>query len=243
MKPERRISLQALPFFPALRFCYQLVRNFQSRRSALLMLRRPAGLFQPYGTTQEDRYPRIFSQLHGLITDGPDRSLLSFGCSTGEEVFTLARYFQQAAIKGIDIDPARIRLAQRRGSKLDLGQRVSFACAATTTTEATACYDAVLAMAVFRHGALKKSSQTSRPWLHFDDFERCVADLARVIKPGGYLALRYANFRFTDTAVSADFDLVLAVPPDPSIPIYGPDDNLRPGVGDDGLYRKKPTAT
>ena len=40
-------------------------------------------------------------------------------------------------------------------------------------------------------------------------FERAMADLSRCLRPGGLLAIRHANFRFADTAVAADFDVVL----------------------------------
>jgi len=42
------------------------------------------------------------------LGDGAGVRLLSFGCSRGEEVFTLRHYFSTAAIKGIDIDPDNV---------------------------------------------------------------------------------------------------------------------------------------
>ncbi|MFD2264728.1 class I SAM-dependent methyltransferase [Lacibacterium aquatile] len=240
MTDDWRLRLRALPFFGALRLFYHLIKSFETRRSALLMLRRPPGLFQPYGNTREDRYPKIFSHIRAMVADRRENHILSFGCSTGEEVFTLAHYFNQAHIKGIDIDATRIKVAQRRAADLNLGDRISFINTASTKNEQSSSYDAVFAMAVFRHGALQNAPEACSPWLHFDDFERAVTDLARVIKPGGYLALSYSNFRFTDTAASADFELAFASPPDPATPIYGRDDRRHPALADGGIYRKLP---
>jgi SAM-dependent methyltransferase len=230
---------RALWIVRALRFGYHLVKSFETRRSALLMLRRPRGLFQPYGYTQEDRYPEAFDPMRGLLADRPESRILSFGCATGEEVFTLARLFPQATVKGIDIDAVRIQVARRQAARLGIEGRVSFACASDTTAEPLGHYDAIFAMAVFRHGALQTPHESCKPWVCFADFEESLTDLARCLKPGGYLALRYANFRFADTRVAAGFERVHTCPPDVTISIYGPDDHIRPGLGDDGIFRKK----
>jgi len=72
----------------------------------MVVTRAPELLFQPYSTTRADRYPVIFRFVRDALGDAPSLRLLSFGCSSGEEVWTLRRYFAAAFIKGIDIDPA-----------------------------------------------------------------------------------------------------------------------------------------
>lgn len=46
-------------------------------------------LFQPYNDTSLDRYPAIFRFLQGELAAIEEPRVLSFGCSTGEEVFSL----------------------------------------------------------------------------------------------------------------------------------------------------------
>lgn len=226
-------------FHEWVRFMVHVLRGGERRRSALLMRRRPQGLFQPYGTTQEDRYPELFQSIHQLLADTPQTRLLSFGCSTGEEVFSLARYFQQAHIRGVDIDAGRIGQCQARWRREGRECRLSFACAGDVTQEKTASYDLVMAMAVFRHGALGGRPADCSAWIHFDDFDRVLGDLARVLKPGGLLVIRHANFRFGDTGAAALFECLRGEAALGS-PIYGRDDRLLPGVpGDDGIYRKR----
>src|SRR5579872_1723282 len=55
-------------------------------------LPRPGPTFQISGDTTEDRYPQIFRFVRGELAGRRDLRLLSFGCSTGEEVFTLRQY-------------------------------------------------------------------------------------------------------------------------------------------------------
>ncbi len=213
-------------------FSLALVRLFQAKR-----------LFQPYGTTREDRYPLIFHAVREALADQPQPRLLSFGCSTGEEVFTLRRYFPTARITGLDIVPARIRHARARLARRGGDGAVRFAVAASAEGEAAQSYDAVFAMAVFRHGALGAAPARCDALLAFDDFERSIAALARVLKPGGLLAIRHANFRFSDTAAAAGFTQVLkAAATDAPPPLYGRDHHRLPGEArDDGIFRKEPT--
>src|SRR5579872_18256 len=102
--------------FPARasRFAFNFLRNADFRSVALLRWRHPGNLFQPFTDTSPDRYPEVFRFVRDRIGDGSDHHILSFGCSTGDEVFTLREYFPSSSIKGIDINPRSVRVAQRR---------------------------------------------------------------------------------------------------------------------------------
>ncbi|MBD9413825.1 class I SAM-dependent methyltransferase [Pseudomonas sp. PDM16] len=213
------------------------------RRTVLLMWRRPRGLFQPYGTTQENRYPGLFRLLRQGLDDVPQTRVLSFGCSTGEEVFSLARYFQLARIHGVDVDANRIGACMRRWRREGHDPRLSFACAGDVSQEVAGSYDLVVAMSVFRHGALSRTPINCSTWIRFADFDRAIDDLARVLKPGGLLVILHSNFRFGDTGTASQFDCVRLRSVQIS-PIYGCDDRLIPGMpGDDGVYRKRQAPT
>lgn len=197
-----------VPGYHALHLALDFVRGREQRNSALLRLRNQAGLFQPFGTTSEDRYPGIFEFLQGALGADSDVRLLSFGCSTGEEVRSLARRFPNATIKGLDISPERI--AQCR--MVCVEDRTTFEVADTTAAEAGAHYDAVFAMAVFRDPRLGRRKADDRRIRAFAKFEEVVGDLSRTVKPGGYLVMRHANFHFADTAASKDYDMVQQAP-------------------------------
>ena len=195
-------------------------------------------VFQPFGDTRDNRYPPFFEFVRDQLGSDTRRPLLSFGCSTGEEVFTLRGYFPNASIKGLDVDGARVRACRRNLARRGGDADVVFEIADSTAREPYAAYDAIFAMSVFRNGMVAKNRPAScAPALDFAIFENAVADLARCLKPKGLLALRAANFRFADTAASAGFRRVWETPGAP--PVYGRDNALRPNVfSDDGVFQK-----
>lgn len=168
-----------------------------------------SGRFQAYNHTLPDRYPWLFEFARSELADDAKLRLLSFGCSRGDEVFSLRKYFPTAAIKGIDIDPQNIKLCLARQSS-ENWPAISFAAAADTQAEPSGSYDAIFCLAVLCLGDLTNSgARRCDPHLNFADFDRIVADFSRCLRPGGILILHTTNFRFCDTSVVADFDVVL----------------------------------
>ncbi|WP_050750659.1 lasso peptide biosynthesis B2 protein [Paramagnetospirillum magneticum] len=232
--------LRKLPGYALARSCYGIIRYPEERGIALARYGGKRTIFQPYGTTFPDRYPKIFSFVRDRVGDGADIRILSFGCSTGEEVFSLKSWFPAARIRGLDVNSYNVRTCRRRWRRDGRDPRLSFDVADSTAREASESYDAIFAMAIFRHGRLSDDSRRCDPEIRFADFERSVADLARCLKPGGVLVIRYANFRFSDTAVAADFETMQTFPDGPVSPFYGRDNSrLADGSGDDGVFRKK----
>lgn len=221
-----RTILRRLPGYAVARTAWHLLRGGDDRDVALLRLRRPDNLFQPFCTTSEDRYPQIFEAVAAELAGRPAPRLLSFGCAKGAEVAALHRRFPEARITGIDINPRNIAAARRR---LDGTPGVELAVAASADGEADAAYDAVFAMAVFRHGELGGPPPAPRcgHLIRFAAFDRTVAGLARCLKPGGVLALCHANFLFADASCAAGFTPLLAMPAG-ATPLYDQDDRLRP---------------
>jgi SAM-dependent methyltransferase len=176
--------------------------------------RRPLpGEFQSYSFTRPDRYPWLFEFAAGRLGARPGLRILSFGCSRGEEVFVLRKYFPAAALKGIDIRPRNIARCQAR-MRAEKFTDMTFEIAATTQGELTGSYDCIFCLAVLVNGDLTTSAaQRSDPVLYFDSFERLVSDFARCLKVGGLLVLHTTNFRFCDTAVAGDFDVVYEADP------------------------------
>jgi SAM-dependent methyltransferase len=199
----------------------------------LLRWRNPRNLFQPFAETSLDRYPDIFRFAREQIGDHASHRILSFGCATGEEVFSLRRYFPLATIRGLDINPRSIAAA-RRELRVIGDSRISFDVAASATNE-TGPYDAVFCMAVFRHGGLGSSGIGGRcdPLIRFDDFERTLGELTRLLLPGGLLFIGHSNFRFCDTALSRTFEVVYrsSSEPEPLTPIFDRTNRFMPDTG------------
>src|ERR1035438_6073596 len=85
--------------------------------------------------------------------------------------------------------------------------------AGSITDEASASYDVIFAMAVFRHGNLNSSPPPPKcdHRIHFADFEQSVTDLARTLKPDGLLVIQHVMFRLADTLVAAGFEPVFSL--------------------------------
>jgi len=209
---------------------------------------RPAveGRFQPYNHTLPDRYPWLFDFAAGALRDAASPRLLSFGCSRGEEAFSLRRRLPSAVIKGVDIDPANIAACLARSHRSNEA-RMGFEVGSSARNEPSDHYDAVFCLAVLCHGDLTVSrAQRSEPLMHFQDFERSVVDLARCLKPGGLLFLHTTNFRFCDIVAAEGFDVVLEARPSQMAPdvLFDREGRLMPGERylPVGFRKRKPPA-
>jgi SAM-dependent methyltransferase len=195
-------------------------------------LRRPLpGEYQTYSYTRPDRYPWLFEFAARQLGSQRPLRILSFGCSRGDEVFSLRRYFPAATLKGIDVNRHNIARCLAR-VRVEKPTNMSFATAASTADEPTGSYDAIFCLAVLVSGDLTTSgAQRCDPVFHFERFDRQIADFARCLKPGGLLILHTTNFRFCDTAVAGDFTVVLEADPAHLAPdvLFDRDNRLMPG--------------
>jgi len=241
-----RSLLRRLPGFRWWVVLRLLLAGGESRRTAVALALRPRNLFQPFTTTARERYPdELAAVAAALAADGAtEPRVLSFGCSSGEELLTLHEHFPDASITGIDINPAAVRAARRNVRRAGAQARIDVLRAGDAEGRPAASYDVVLALAVFRHGDLNTAPGRCDDRIRFADFERTVAGLCRTVRPGGLFVIRHANFRFGDTAVAAGFEPVCAGFPSASVhsptPVYGRDDQiLDPDLRDDGVYRRR----
>ncbi|GAA0307821.1 hypothetical protein GCM10009087_17300 [Sphingomonas oligophenolica] len=214
-----------------------------SLRGRLATWTRKAGQYQRDPATRNDRYPLAFRFARDQLGDEEALHILSFGCSTGEEVFTLRRYFPSARIKGIEVDPARVRICEARRRRAgDPGIR--FECAATASGEPPESHDAIFCMAVFRDPVLDlPATRSTAGHLAFEEFDRGIEDLVRALKPGGLLFVEHSNFRVADTGCAPALEPVLhADPPRSGIypGLYGRDGRRIDGAEETTLgYRKR----
>jgi SAM-dependent methyltransferase len=149
---------------------------------------------------------------------GADRKIkiLSYGCSIGDEVFSLRRYFPRAVIKGIDINPANIAVCRRRLKKLP-DTNISLTTANGTGAETSGDYDAIFCMAVLPPWQpWAAGSNALRPPHPVRGFCPRLADFERCLKPGGLLIIRHSNFRLCDAPAGQAFETILRVPANPT---------------------------
>ena len=227
----------------AARALWRLLRDRSYRSTVRLALSRRGTVFQAVNNTRSNRYPKIFAFVRSRLGADFDGRILSYGCSTGEEIVTLRIYFPHAFIKGIDINPENIAVFQKWLTRVP-DPKVAVECADSTAGEAGGSYDAIFCMAVLRDSALVAADvQDCTRHFPFSRFARAVDDLARCLKPGGLLVIRHSNFRLCDAPAGEAFETLLRQPYEGRrrTPIFGPDNRRMPGaVYEDTVFRKKP---
>lgn len=204
----------------------------------LARLRRHAAgeLLQPHTATAEDRYPAVFDALARLLADRPAPRILSFGCSSGAELRALRRRMADARITGLDLN--RVMIARARAADPD--PRSTYRCAGAP--DPGECFDAVLAMAVFRHGDLELHRPANcAAVLPFARFAEGLAMLDRHLTVGGWLALYNQQFRLADTPLAGRYaaDPLRMGDDQALVLLYGPDDCRIDGAREQAvLFRK-----
>jgi SAM-dependent methyltransferase len=191
-------------------------------------LTRPRNLFQASNLTALNRYPDVFNFVQSECGTDGEKHLLSFGCATGEEVFTLRHYFPDAFIAGIDINRGNIATCI---AKLEAtgDNRMKFKVACNTAREPDAHFDAIFCMAVLRHGDLARPGvQRCDHLVHFKNFDEAISGFVRCLKPGGLLAVYHSNFRVCDASAAVDLVPVFQCPEMSAAlsPVFGPDNCL-----------------
>lgn len=203
-------ALRRVPGCRALAKAAAYILDPEKRAEANLRMAEPEHLFQISGITKPDRYPVIFDRLAGFLAPLPAPRVLSFGCSTGEEVAALGRRLATARITGMDINPRSIRLCRSRVHD----PRFEFIHAGAPLEWMSETFDAICCLAVLQRGAINNGdADTCLPHLSFQDFEAMITRLDRCLRPGGYLAIHHTNFLFASTAIGRDYKAVVHVEP------------------------------
>lgn len=183
-------------------------------------------LFQPYPTTKLHRHPPLFEAVRTALEGFPRPRLLSFGCSTGEEAFSLNELLPNARITAIDINPRSITIAHRTATRLRV-DGVEFLCAAVPPDpKSTAPFDAIFCLSVLRHARLEaEHPESCADILAFARAQALLSHLDSLLRPGGFLVLWGSNFRLRDTSISSRYTWVPVPGKKPhGGPFYGCDD-------------------
>lgn len=161
-------------------------------------------MIQTSSATRMNRYPWLFKIASKLLKDIPDPQILSFGCSTGEEVFSIKTHIPNARIIGVDINQRVLRIARRKNTSNDL----KFYHYIDQKWKTEGPYDCIFALAVFQKTEHRKQSQNQAlESFSFKKFQQEIEGLDAFIKPGGILVIDNADFSFRDLAISQHYSI------------------------------------
>lgn len=113
----------------------QYMKAFNSKR-----------LQQTTSMTAMNRYPTIFSGCRDYFEREDNIKILSYGCSTGEEVLTLRQYFPNATIVGAEINEHSLKICHSH--KVD--RKIKFIRSIPRHIEKEGPFDIVFCMAVLQ---------------------------------------------------------------------------------------------
>jgi hypothetical protein len=128
-------------------------------------------------------------------------AILSFGCSTGEECFSIREYFPYARIFGTDIDRLNISIAKRRNKD----QNIIFFHNKEVDVRLFGPYDIIFCLSVlcrWNETAFVTDCSAIYP---FNKFEGVLRMLSDNLRDGGLLVLYNSNFRFEDSSLILNY--------------------------------------
>jgi hypothetical protein len=184
-----------------------------------------ASVHQTSPDTSENRYPELFD-LAVRLKPGAGR-IMSFGCSTGEELSALRARFPRAEIVGAEINPRSRRIAQRRTAG---DQMVSV----LDPADVEGFFDAIFALAVLQREPHKIDAMGVHdlsPYYPFKRFDVAVSDLTDRLSRGGLLCVDFSQYRVEDSTSAKLLD-----------PISKSPANRGAAFGPDGLRLQSPAA-
>jgi len=182
----------------------RFVSDHEYRSIVLTKLTAPERLHQTTALTWPDRYPRIFAACRRYFGESEELRILSFGCSTGEEVLTLRRYFPRAVITGAEINRRSLDVCRSRPADA----KISFVYSDRAVIAGRAPFDAIFCMAVLQrtpHAVQADRTVSLRRIYPFDRFDRQLADFDAWLKPGGLLVIHHTQYRVSDASVAARY--------------------------------------
>ena len=154
--------------------------------------------------TFPNRFPDVFSECARYFGDKADLRILSFGCSTGEEVLTLREYFPTTEIIGAEINKKSLRIC----NKLEVDGKITFVHSMPKRLKRLGTFNAIFCMAVFQrtpHRIAEAGIQDISRIYPFRKFEDQLILLRDLVKKRGLLVIHFTQYSLEDTCVAPYF--------------------------------------
>lgn len=195
------------PFFILLWYLFNVLRFFfnTSYRARIIQAYVYKNAYHQFSNfTEYNRYPDLFkmAKLHVYDLDKP--KILSFGCSTGEEVLSIEAYMPQASIVGVDINKWCLKMAKKKTTSLN----IHFLHSLSSEFDEMGDFDVIFCLAVFQHPDNRHNRFLKESAYRFDKFENQLLLLDKKLKSGGLLIIDHTDFNFLETQLMYQYVVV-----------------------------------
>ena len=156
-------------------------------------------IIQLANTTRMNRHPDLFTKCCDIKGKYSQINILSFGCSTGEECFSLREYFPYATIIGFDVNRSSLKTAERnnRDNKIRFVSNIYF-----IKFERFYLIFVISVLCREPEGRILTNISKIFP---FNDFNQILIKLVYLLKLGGCFVIRNSNYRFEDSTIFEDY--------------------------------------
>lgn len=182
----------------------RFIADANYRSIVRLQLFNAKNVHQTTSLTAMNRYPNIFAACQQYFAGREQIRILSYGCSTGEEVLTLRKYFPHAEIVGAEINKRSLEICRRQ----DADPRTTFIYSTADSIQSHGPYDAIFCLAVLQRTPLNIASKGIKSLKNiypFKKFEAQIVQLDRLLNLNGLFVIHFSQYVFTDTCVAAGY--------------------------------------
>lgn len=203
--PVVRLSVSLLHgLWNAVRTTIRVCVDTNFRSILRMQLLNSKNVHQTTSLTFMDRYPEIFSACRDYFEGKQDLKILSYGCSTGEEVLTLRKYFPNARIIGAEINKHSLAICRKHA----VDDKISFIYSTPDEIQKHGKFDVIFCMAVLQrkpHLIAARGISSLKKIYPFEKFEQQIVELDELVNPQGLLVVHFTQYSLWDTLVASKY--------------------------------------
>lgn len=156
--------------------------------------------------TLYNRYPILFDFAKSYFESHKQKELkiLCYGCSSGEECFSLNEYFKEAVILGVDNNNKVLSKAR----KTNRFPNITFAQSTTENLVQYGPFDLIFAMAVFCRWPASNFYKDLSHIYPFKRFEESINELDKHLNKNGLLIFNNSNYLLSDTSIYSHYEVL-----------------------------------
>lgn len=177
---------------------YHLYIKYKRYRLSRLNNIKENELFQLSSKTEYNRHPDLFKYSQNHFGKFKKINILSFGCSSGEECFSLREYFPNANIVGVDININSLRKANSNNTDVN----IHFIHSSKFDNSGETKFNVIFANSVLCRQPECFYSNNLNEIYPFTEYEKIINIFDQLLFINGLLVIRFSNYSFEDTYLS-----------------------------------------